>query len=59
MLLQADGRRILLLPAWPKEWEADFRLHAPFQTVVQGKVRKGKVVDLTVTPAERRKDIIP
>ena len=59
MLLQTDGRRILLLPAWPKEWEADFRLHAPFQTIVEGKIRKGKIVDLVVTPEERRKDIIP
>jgi len=57
MLLQTDGRRILLLPAWPKEWEADFRLCAPYKTVVEGKVRGGKVVDLQVTPAERRKDV--
>ena len=58
MLLQTDGRRILLLPAWPKEWEADFRLHAPYQTVLEGKIRGGKVVDLKVTPEERRKDVV-
>jgi hypothetical protein len=57
MLLQTDGRRIILLPAWPKEWDADFKLHAPYQTVVEGRIRGGKVVDLTVTPQERRKDV--
>ena len=38
MLLQTDGRRILLLPAWPPEWTADFKLHAPYQTTVEGHV---------------------
>ena len=36
MLMQCEGNRIQLLPAWPKEWEADFKLHAPGQTTVQG-----------------------
>jgi len=58
MLLQADGRKILLLPAWPQGWDADFKLHAPFKTIIEGKVRDGKLVDLVVTPAERRKDIV-
>jgi len=57
MLLQTDGRRILLLPAWPKEWDADFRLHAPYRTVVEGKVREGKIADLKVTPEERLRDV--
>jgi len=57
MLLQADGRRIILLPAWPKEWDADFRLHAPLRTTLEGKVRNGKVVELAVTPEERALDI--
>jgi hypothetical protein len=58
MLLQTDGRKIYLLPAWPQEWEASFKLHAPFNTVVAGKVVNGKITDLQVTPKERRKDII-
>ena len=57
MLMQCEGRRILLLPAWPKDWDADFKLHAPFQTTVQGRVRSGKVVDLKVDPPERKKDV--
>ncbi len=58
MLMQCDGRQIRLLPAWPAEWEADFRLHAPYRTIVEGKVRGGEVVDLIVTPESRRADIV-
>ena len=58
LLLQTDGRKILLLPAWPPEWDADFRLRAPFQTLVEGKVRGGKVTELRVTPKEREQDVV-
>jgi alpha-L-fucosidase 2 len=57
MLMQTDGRKILLLPAWPKEWEVDFKLHAPYRTVVSGHVKQGKFTKLSVEPAARRKDI--
>jgi hypothetical protein len=58
MLLQWDGDRILLLPAWPKEWDVDFKLHAPRQTTVECEVRDGKVIKLIVTPESRRKDVV-
>ena len=57
MLMQTDGRAIYLLPAWPREWNADFKLHAPYRTVVEGQVRNGQVVNLKVAPAERAKDV--
>jgi hypothetical protein len=57
MLLQTDGSRILLLPAWPKEWDVNFKLHAPRQTTVACEVRSGKVIKLIVTPESRRKDV--
>jgi hypothetical protein len=57
MLMQTIGRRIVLLPAWPARWDCDFKLHAPEQTVVEGKVRAGKIVDLVVTPESRRADV--
>jgi alpha-L-fucosidase 2 len=57
MLIQAVDRKILLLPAWPKGWDASFKLHAPFNTVVEGTVRGGKVENLKVTPPERAKDV--
>ncbi len=58
MLMQCDGRRIQLLPAWPEDWTADFKLHAPFQTTVEGHVEQGKVTRLKVIPANRAKDIV-
>jgi hypothetical protein len=57
MLIQTVGDEIRLLPAWPKEWDVDFKLHAPRKTTVSGKVRGGKVVDLVVTPESRTKDV--
>lgn len=57
MLLQWDGTRILLLPAWPREWDVSFKLHAPQQTTVECVHRGGKVESLKVTPESRRKDV--
>lgn len=58
MLMQCDGRTIRLLPAWPADWEVEFKLHAPFNTVVEGRYAGGKLVNLQVTPPEREADII-
>jgi hypothetical protein len=58
MILQADEKKILLLPAWPKGWDASFKLHAPFHTTVQGTIQNGKLIDLIVTPPERKADVI-
>jgi hypothetical protein len=58
MLMQCDGKCIQLLPAWPGDWAADFKLHAPFQTTVEGHVEHGKVTRLKVSPADRTKDVI-
>ncbi len=58
MLLFADGQKIELLPAWPREWNVWFKLHAPQQTVVEGKVANGRLTELKVTPASRRKDVV-
>lgn len=58
MLMQTDGRKIYLLPAWPKDWDVDFKLHAPYRTVVEGEFRGGKITRLKVTPSSRRSDIM-
>ncbi len=58
MLLQEVDGKIILLPAWPEDWSADFKLHAKRQTVVEGFVKDGRIVKLTVTPEQRRKDTI-
>ena len=58
MLLQADGRKIYLLPAWPKDWDCEFKLHAPYNTTVEGVIKAGKLEKLKVTPESRAKDVI-
>jgi hypothetical protein len=58
MLMQCDGKRIQLLPAWPKDWTADFKLHAPYKTIVKGHVENGKITKLKVTPERRTKDVV-
>jgi len=58
MLLQADEGKIRLLPAWPKQWDVDFKLHAPRQTVIEGRLKNGQLVNLNVTPKSRRQDVI-
>ena len=61
MLMAADpygDGKIYLLPAWPKEWDVDFKLHAPQQTIVEAIVRNGKILSLKVTPQSREKDLI-
>ena len=58
MLMQTDGKVIRLFAAWPKDWDVDFKLHAPYQTIVEGVLRDGKIETLKVTPESRRKDII-
>ena len=49
---------ILLLPAWPEDWHADFRMHVPGKTVVEGSVRDGHLTELRVRPASRRLDVV-
>ena len=57
MLLQGDGKRLVLLPARPKEWDVEFKLHAPGNTVVECVFRQGRVEHLQVTPESRSKDL--
>ncbi|MBI9064318.1 MAG: SGNH/GDSL hydrolase family protein [Marinilabiliaceae bacterium] len=58
MLVQYDGEKIYLLPAWPKEWDVQFKLLAPQNTTIKGEFRNGKIENLQVFPAERKKDIV-
>ena len=58
MLVQADGRKILLHPAWPKAWDVHFKLHAPLKTTIEGIVRGGKLEVLKVNPEKRRQDVV-
>ncbi|HEY0676877.1 MAG TPA: DUF5703 domain-containing protein [Chitinophagaceae bacterium] len=58
MLLQDDGKKIYLFPAWPKHLDVHFRLHAPYETIIEAKLKDGKLQSLEVTPKAREKDIV-
>ncbi len=60
MLLQADaaGEKLHLLPAWPRDWDVEFKLHAPRKTTVELTYRDGQIQRLKVTPASRRADLV-
>jgi len=58
MLLQSEGERIHLLPAWPKDWNVSFKLRAPRNTTVEGVYRAGKLEQLSVTPESRRQNVV-
>jgi hypothetical protein len=58
MLLQTDGKKIYLFPAWPKTWDVHFKLYAPYSTTIEATLKNGKLTSLEVHPAERKADII-
>ena len=58
MLLQEVGDRLYVFPAWPRSRNVKFRLHASHNTVVEGEMRDGRVVGVTVTPKERLQDVV-
>lgn len=58
MLMQTDDKKIYLFPAWPKTWDVHFKLHAPYNTTVEGTVKNGKVEGLKVVPELRMKDVV-
>lgn len=58
MLLQSDGRKIYLLPAWPEDWDVSFKLRANDNTSVECVYRNGRVRSLKVVPESRRADIV-
>jgi len=58
MLLQVEGKKIYLFPAWPRNWDVHFKLHAPYKTTIEGTLKSGKLVNLKVLPESRTADVI-
>jgi len=58
MLMQTTDDKIYILPAWPKDWDVDFKLCAPQNTTVECSFKNGKIEKLNVLPAERKSDVI-
>jgi hypothetical protein len=58
MIVQESDGKIYLLPAWPKEWDANFKLHLRHNTTIEGTVKNGKLSSWQVYPSSRKKDVI-
>jgi hypothetical protein len=58
MLVQEAGEKILLLPAWPVDWDVDFKLHLSRRTTITGTVKEGKLVAWDIQPAARKKQVV-
>jgi hypothetical protein len=58
MLLQTDDKKIFLFPAWPKDIDVHFKLHAPYNTTVEAEIKAGKIIMLKVLPEVRKNDTI-
>ncbi len=50
MLLQADGGKLVLFPAWPKEWDVNFKLRAPEGRMVKATLKNGKLEARDIAP---------
>ncbi|MFO7658020.1 MAG: DUF5703 domain-containing protein [Bacteroidales bacterium] len=57
MLMQVHDKEIYLFPAWPQSMDVHFKLHAPYNTTVEGILKGGKLESLKVFPEARIKDI--
>lgn len=58
MVAQPWGEKIYLLPAWPKGWDVEFKLHAQRNTTVEGVYRNGRWEKLVVVPEARAADVV-
>lgn len=58
MLVQEANGKILLLPAWPKKWDVDFKLHLTGRAVITGTVKQGALVTWSINPADRCRDVV-
>ncbi len=58
MLLQYDSNKIYLLQAWPKNWDVEFKLVAPQNTIVEGVVKNGRVQNFEISPTTRKADVV-
>jgi len=58
MLAQEGNGKIYLLPAWPSEWDVDFKLHLSGEAMLTGTVKDGKLEKWDISPAARKADVV-
>lgn len=56
-LLQFDYGQLHVFPAWPAQFDAEFRLHAELQTVVTAKITNGHV-SIKTNPSRRNRGVL-
>ncbi|NLF10017.1 MAG: hypothetical protein GX594_18865 [Pirellulaceae bacterium] len=50
MLLQVDGKHVEFFPAWPADWDVEFKLYGPSGTIFMGDYENGAVKWLDPLP---------
>jgi alpha-L-fucosidase 2 len=58
MLVQEAGDKVLLLPAWPGDWDVDFKLRLAHGAVISGTVKDGALVAWDIVPAARKSSVV-
>ena len=58
MLMQCVDNKIYLFPAWPADWDVDFKLHAYGNTIVECSYKEGQIKVIKTVPEERADDIV-
>lgn len=58
MLVQEAGGKVLLLPAWPADWDVDFKLHLTGGAVLTGVVKDGKLLRWDLNPSTRKMEVV-
>lgn len=48
----------VLFPAWPCDWDVEFKIRAPRNTTVEGRLSGGKLAGFKVTPSARAASVI-
>jgi len=56
-LMTVKDEFIELHAAWPRHWTDTFTLQAPQDITIAGRVEEGVLIELVVSPADRRQDI--
>lgn len=54
MVMQVKGKRIYLLPAFPKKWDVSFRLHPDSTTTITAEYKNGSLAFLDVFPESEK-----
>ncbi|MCU7552573.1 DUF5703 domain-containing protein [Chitinophagaceae bacterium LB-8] len=57
MIMQCENNKIVLMPAWPADWNVHFKLNAPSGTVISGFVQDQKLTQWDIYPLDRKKDV--